>query len=164
MDPKHLMQLAVILDKGSITEAAQTACDSPSPHSPATCTHWKCRREAAVQPQPLRRQALPAGRKPGPGRPRRRSRPCDPPTDAIGRHKMGLNNQLRVGVGPLIGMGLSAQLPSKLIAQLPHLAITVSHRQAPDRRGATDRWPDRHCHRPGRLRPVAVRHCAGAAG
>jgi DNA-binding transcriptional LysR family regulator len=46
--------------------------------------------------------------------------------DAISRHRMGLNNLLRVGVGPLIGMGITAKLAHKLMQQLPQLTLTVN--------------------------------------
>ncbi|AOW13770.1 hypothetical protein LPB72_01940 [Hydrogenophaga crassostreae] len=125
MDPKHLMQLAVILDKGSITEAAQhLRLTQPTLTRNMHTLEMQAggllfsRSRFGVKPSLLGESLAREGRAV--------TQTLRSATDAIGRHKMGLNNQLRVGVGPLIGMGLAAKLSGKLIAQLPQLAITVT--------------------------------------
>ena len=125
MDPKHLMQLAVILDKGSITEAAQhlrltqpTLTRNMHTLEMQASGPLFSRSRFGVKPTLLGESLAREGRAV--------AQTLRSAVDVIGRHKMGLNNQLRVGVGPLIGMGLAAKLSGKLIAQLPQLAITVT--------------------------------------
>ena len=125
MDPKHLMQLAVILDKGSITAAAQhLLLTQPTLTRNMNTLEMQAggplfsRSRFGVKPSLLGESLAREGRAV--------AQTLRSAHDAISRHKMGLNNQLRVGVGPLIGMGIMAKLAGKLMEELPQLALTVS--------------------------------------
>jgi DNA-binding transcriptional LysR family regulator len=125
MDPKHLMQLAVILDKGSITAAA----DSLLLTQPTLTRNMHTLEMQAGGPLFSRSRF---GVKPTlmgeslarEGRVVRQT--LSSAQDAIARHKMGLSNLLRLGAGPLIGMGINARLAARMIERHPHLTITVS--------------------------------------
>ncbi|MEZ5700823.1 MAG: hypothetical protein R3E42_00900 [Burkholderiaceae bacterium] len=111
MDPKHLMQLAVILDKGSITAAAEATCSQPTlaQHEHAgNAGGW-----AALQSESrfgVRKPTLLGDSLAREGRAVKRT--LQSATDSVARHKMGLSNLLRIGVGPLIGMGITAAWPN----------------------------------------------------
>ena len=125
MDPKHLMQLSAILDKGSITAAAEGL-----PLTQPTLTrnmHFLemqaggplfSRSRFGVKPTLLGESLAREGRAV--------KQTLMSAKDSIARHKMGLSNLLRIGVGPLIGMGITARLASQMMALYPQLTITVS--------------------------------------
>lgn len=124
MDPKHLMQLAVILDKGSITAAAESLLlTQPTLTRNMHTLEMQAggplfsRSRFGVKPSLLGESLAREGRAV--------TQTLRSAKDAINRHKMGLNNQLRVGAGPLIGMGIISELAGELMQQLPELAITV---------------------------------------
>lgn len=125
MDPKHLIQLAVILDKGSITAAAQhLLLTQPTLTRNIHTLEMQAggplfsRSRFGVKPTLLGESLAREGRA--------ITQTLRSANDAISRHKMGLNNQLRVGVGPIIGMGIMAKLAGELMRQRPQLALTVS--------------------------------------
>jgi DNA-binding transcriptional LysR family regulator len=125
MDPKHLMQLAVVLDKGSITAAAQhLLVTQPTLTRNMHTLEMQAggplfsRSRFGVKPSLLGESLAREGRAV--------LQTLHSAQDAISRHRMGLSNQLRVGVGPLIGMGITAKLAGSLMRQLPQLAITVN--------------------------------------
>lgn len=125
MDPKHLIQLTVVLDKGSITAAAQNLLlTQPTLTRNMHTLEMQAggplfsRSRYGVKPTLLGESLAREGRAV--------KQTLQSAQEAIARHKMGLNNLLRVGVGPLIGMGIAAKLADSLMQQLPQLAITVS--------------------------------------
>ena len=131
MDPKHLIQLAVILDKGSITAAAQSLLlTQPTLTRNMHTLEMQAgsplfnRSRFGVKPTILGESLAREGRAV--------RQTLLAAQEAIASHKMGLNNLLRVGAGPLIGMGIAAKLAGRLMQQLPQLTITV--RSAPPQR------------------------------
>jgi len=46
--------------------------------------------------------------------------------ESVVRHRIGLHSLLRVGVGPLIGMGLMSTLGEAILHKNPHLALSVT--------------------------------------
>lgn len=124
MDPKHLMQLAVILDKGSITAAAETLLlTQPTLTRNMNTLEMQAggplfsRSRFGVKPTLMGESLAREGRVV--------RQTLVSAEDAITRHKLGLSNLLRMGAGPLIGMGINARLAARLMAQHPHLTITV---------------------------------------
>jgi DNA-binding transcriptional LysR family regulator len=124
MDPKHLMQLAVILDKGSITAAAESLLlTQPTLTRNMNTLEMQAggplfsRSRFGVKPTLLGDSLAREGRAV--------KRTLLSAKDSVARHKMGLSNLLRIGVGPLIGMGISARLAERMMALHPHLTITV---------------------------------------
>ena len=125
MDPKHLMQLAVILDKGSITAAAESLLlTQPTLTRNMHTLEMQAggplfsRSRFGVKPTIMGESLAREGRAV--------KQTLLSAEDAIARHKMGLSNLLRMGVGPLIGMGISARLASRLMTQHPTLSVLVS--------------------------------------
>ena len=125
MEPKHLMQLAEILDKGSITAAAETLLlTQPTLTRNMHTLEMQAggalfsRSRFGVKPTIMGESLAREGRA--------IRQTLLSAQDAIARHKMGLSNLLRIGVGPLIGMGISARLASKLMDRHPSLSIIVS--------------------------------------
>ncbi|MEZ5705591.1 MAG: LysR family transcriptional regulator [Burkholderiaceae bacterium] len=124
MDPKHLMQLAVILDKGSITAAAESLLlTQPTLTRNMNTLEMQAggplfsRSRFGVKPTLLGDSLAREGRAV--------KRTLQSATDSVARHKMGLSNLLRIGVGPLIGMGITARLAERMMTLHPHLTITV---------------------------------------
>ncbi len=124
MDPKHLMQLAVILDKGSITAAAESLLlTQPTLTRNMNTLEMQAggplfsRSRFGVKPTLLGDSLAREGRAV--------KRTLQSAKDSVARHKMGLSNLLRIGVGPLIGMGIAARLAERMMTLHPHLTITV---------------------------------------
>jgi DNA-binding transcriptional LysR family regulator len=125
MDPRHLIQLAVVLDRGSITAAAQhlgitqptltrnmatlemQAGDSLFSRSRFGVRSTTLGEELARQGRAIQRDTLAA-------------------RNVVGRHRLGLREQLRIGSGPLIGLGLVPPLAEAMIDAHPELSMTVS--------------------------------------
>jgi DNA-binding transcriptional LysR family regulator len=125
MDPKHLMQLVVVLDKGSITAAAQhLLVTQPTLTRNMHTLEMQAggplfsRSRFGVKPTLLGESLAREGRVV--------RQTLSSAQDAIARHKMGLSNLLRLGAGPLIGMGINARLAARMIDRHPQLTITVS--------------------------------------
>ena len=125
MDPKHLMQLSAILDKGSITAAAEgLRLTQPTLTRNMHVLEMQAggplfsRSRFGVKPTLLGESLAREGRAV--------KQTLMSAQDSIARHKMGLSNLLRIGVGPLIGMGITARLASQMMALYPQLTITVS--------------------------------------
>lgn len=51
--------------------------------------------------------------------------------ESIARHKLGLFNELRVGVGPLWGLALMPRLASAFLAGFPHVALAITTSRPP---------------------------------
>ena len=125
MDPRHLMQLAVILDKGSITAAAQhllltqptltrnmgtlemQAGGSLFSRSRFGVRSTSLGEDLARHGRALARQMQMAG-------------------ETVSRHRIGLHTHVRIGAGPLIGMALLHELSAAVLKERPQLAMSVT--------------------------------------
>jgi DNA-binding transcriptional LysR family regulator len=124
MDPRHLVQLAVILEKGSLTQAS-----SHLHLTQPTLTHNMQtlemqaggtlfeRSRFGVRPTPLGEILAREGR----GIAQR----LQDAQGASARHRAGLTTVLRIGAGPLIGASLLPGLTQFLLERFPHVALTV---------------------------------------
>ena len=99
------MQLAVILDKGSITAAAkQLLLTQPTLTRNMTTLEMQAgaqlfsRSRFGVRSTPLGESLARIGRS--------LARQMQSANEAVARHRLGIHTQLRLGAGPLIGMAL----------------------------------------------------------
>ena len=125
MDPKHLLQLAVILEKGSISAAAEhllltqpTLTRNMNTLEMQAGGNLFSRSRFGVRSTPLGESLAREGRA--------IARQLQSAQETISRHKLGFHNQLRVAVGPLIGMALMPRLCQRLLSEHPHIALTVT--------------------------------------
>lgn len=125
MDPKHLIQLAVILDKGSVTAAAQhllltqpTLTRNMSTLEMQAGAQLFSRSRFGVKSTPLGENLARIGRSLG--------RQMQAAHETVSRHKIGLHTHLRVGVGPLIGMALMPQLSEAFLRENTHISLSVT--------------------------------------
>ena len=125
MEPKHLLQLAVILDKGSVTSAAQhllltqpTLTRNMSTLEMQAGAKLFQRSRFGVTSTPLGENLARIGRSIG--------RQMQAAQEAVSRHKIGLHTHLRIGVGPLIGMALMPRLSEAFLSHQAHLSLSVS--------------------------------------
>jgi DNA-binding transcriptional LysR family regulator len=125
MDPRHLMQLAVILEKGSITAAAQhllltqpTLTRNMATLEMQTGTPLFERSRYGARSTPLGENLARLGRS--------IARQMQAADEVVSRHRIGLNTELRVAAGPLIGMALMPRLSEALLRANTHMALTVT--------------------------------------
>ncbi|MFM1855250.1 MAG: hypothetical protein RLZ83_559 [Pseudomonadota bacterium] len=125
MDPKHLTQLAVVFENGSISAAARalTLTQPTLTRNMATLEMQAgatlfTRSRFGVRSTPLGDTLAREGR----GIARR----MQEAGAAIARHKMGLVQHLRVGTGPWLGMALLPELSLAFMQALPGVALTVT--------------------------------------
>ncbi len=125
MDPKHLVQLAMVLDKGSITAAAKSlALTQPTlTRNMATLemqagTALFTRSRFGVRSTPLGESLAREGRAV--------AATVQQAFEAIAQHRLGLFNRLRVGVGPLLGLALMPRLAPAFLDAFPHVALTIT--------------------------------------
>lgn len=124
MDPRHLVQLALILEKGSLTQAS-----SHLHLTQPTLTHNMQtlemqaggtlfeRSRFGVRPTPLGETLAREGRA--------IAQRLQDAQQASARHRGGLTTVLRIGAGPIIGAALLPALTEFLLARFPHVALTV---------------------------------------
>lgn len=119
------MQLAMIFDKGSITAAAQQLLlTQPTLTRNMNTLEMQAggslfqRSRFGVRSTPLGDNLARIGRS--------IARQMQSADEAVSRHRIGLNTQLRVATGPLIGMALVPQLSESVLRDRPKLAITVT--------------------------------------
>lgn len=124
MDPRHLAQLATILERGSITRASQVL------HlTQPTLTHNMRTLEMQAGGRLFERSRLGVRSTPlgellaREGRDIQR-RVADARA-ASARHRLGLRNQVRIGSGPMVGAALLAGLAERLLQQQPDLALNL---------------------------------------
>lgn len=124
MDPKHLFQLAVILDKGTVTAAAQhLLLTQPTLTRNMATLEMQAgaplfeRSRYGVRSTPLGESLARTGRAIG--------RQLLEAKETISRHKIGFNTHLKVGVGPLIGMALMPQLSHQFLSANPNISLSV---------------------------------------
>lgn len=129
MDPRHLVQLATIFEKGSITQASRHL------HlTQPTLTHNMQRLESQAGGQLFVRSRLgvrstPLGEllaREG----REIQRRLQDAAAAGALHRVGLHHQVRIGSGPMIGAALLPRVAEKLLAQQPGYALLL-HSERP---------------------------------
>lgn len=125
MDPRHLFQLAVVLDRGSITAAAShLGLTQPTLTRNMATLEMQAggalfsRSRFGVRSTALGDQLARQGRA--------IQRDTIAARDAAARHRLGLREQLRIGGAPLIALGLMPPLAQALLRAHPALALTVS--------------------------------------
>lgn len=124
MDPRHLVQLATILEKGSITQASRHLhLTQPTlTHNMQTLemqaggTLFE-RSRFGVRSTPLGEMLAREGRA--------IARRLQDANEVSARHRGGLNRQLRLGSGPIVGAALVPGLVRVLQAQFPDMALRV---------------------------------------
>lgn len=119
------MQLAVILDKGSITAAAQQLLlTQPTLTRNMTTLEMQAgaqlfgRSRFGVRSTPLGESLARIGRS--------LARQVQSANEAVARHRLGIHMQLRLGAGPLIGMALVPGLSERVLRDHPNLALSVT--------------------------------------
>jgi DNA-binding transcriptional LysR family regulator len=124
MDPRHLVQLATILDQGSMSQASRFLhLTQPTlTHNMQTLEMQAGgllfeRSRLGVRSTPLGEMLAREGRDIG-----RRLKIAQ---EASARHRQGLSQQLRIGAGALIGAVLLPVLTRELLASHPDLAVTL---------------------------------------
>ena len=125
MDPRHLTQLAVILDKGTLTGAA---------HSLLLTQSTLTRNMATLEMQagePLFQRSRFGVRSTTLGENLARhgraiAQQMQSAAETVYRHKLGQHAQLRVGVGPLIGMALMGSFSEAFLASHPQMALSIT--------------------------------------
>jgi DNA-binding transcriptional LysR family regulator len=122
MDPRHLLQLATILEKGSITQASRHL------HlTQPTLTHNMQTLEMQAGGQLFERSRLgvrstPLGEllaREG----RDIARRINDAREASARHRVGMRNQVRIAAGPLVSAAMLPGLTAYLLQRHPELAM-----------------------------------------
>ncbi|MDO9435547.1 LysR family transcriptional regulator [Hydrogenophaga sp.] len=124
MDPRHLVQLAVILEKGSITQASRhlhltqptLTHNMQTLEMQADGTLFERSRygvRSTVLGEMLAREG------------RAILQRLQDAQELTARHRRGIRHQLRLGVGPLIGAALSDTLTHTLLEHFPDLALML---------------------------------------
>ena len=124
MDPRHLVQLATILEKGSITQASRHLhLTQPTlTHNMQTLemqaggTLFE-RSRFGVRSTPLGEMLAREGRA--------ITRRLKDAVEVSARHRSGLKHQVRLGTGPIVGAGLLPGLTRELLQRYPGIALTV---------------------------------------
>jgi DNA-binding transcriptional LysR family regulator len=124
MDPRHLLQLASILEKGSITQASRHLhLTQPTlTHNMQTLemqaggTLFE-RSRFGVRSTPLGEMLAREGRA--------IARRLKDAAEVSARHRSGLKSQVRLGTGPIVGAALLPGLTQMLLQRYPDIALTV---------------------------------------
>lgn len=125
MDPKHLIQLAVILEKGSLSNASKhllvaqpTLTRNMATLEMQAGTALFTRSRFGVRSTPMGEALAREGRA--------IERNLLMAQEQVSRFQIGLRDQLRLGVGPFIGMTLVPAVIDQMLAEDPRRAFTVS--------------------------------------
>lgn len=125
MDPRHLVQLAAILDKGTLTSAAHSLLLTQSTLTRNMATLEMQvgeplfqRSRFGVRSSPLGENLARHGRS--------IAQQMQATAETVHRHKLGQHAQLRVGVGPLIGMALMSSFSEAFLVRHPQIALSIS--------------------------------------
>lgn len=124
MDPRHLVQLAVILEQGSISQASRHLhLTQPTlTHNMQTLEMQAGGRlfersrfgvRSTVLGDMLAREGRAIARR------------LKDAVEVTARHRSGLRGTLRLGFGPLLGMSLVPGLSETLLGQHPHMHLTL---------------------------------------
>lgn len=124
MDPRHLVQLATILEKGSITQASRhlhltqptLTHNMQTLETQAGGTLFE-RSRYGVRSTPLGEMLAREGRA--------IARRLKEAAEITARHRGGIRNQVRLGAGPLIGAAVLSDLGRALLERFADLALTV---------------------------------------
>ncbi|QKO22617.1 LysR family transcriptional regulator [Rhodoferax sp. BAB1] len=124
MDPRHLVQLATILEKGSITQASRHLhLTQPTlTHNMQTLemqaggTLFE-RSRFGVRSTPLGEMLAREGRA--------IARRLQDAAEVSARHRSGLRKQLRLGSGPIVGAALLPGLTQVLLQRFPDIALSI---------------------------------------
>lgn len=124
MDPRHLVQLATILEKGSITQASHhlhltqptLTHNMQALEMQAGGTLFE-RSRFGVRSTPLGEMLAREGRA--------IARRLKDAGEVSARHRSGLKSQVRLGSGPIIGAALVPGLARELLRRYPDIALTV---------------------------------------
>ena len=124
MDPRHLVQLATILEKGSITQASRHLhLTQPTlTHNMQTLEMQAGgqlfeRSRFGVRSTPLGEMLAREGRA--------IARRLQDAAEVSARHRSGLRKQLRLGSGPLVGAALLPGLTQRLLQRFPDIALSI---------------------------------------
>lgn len=124
MDPRHLVQLATVFEKGSITQASRHLhLTQPTlTHNMQTLEMQAGgllfeRSRYGVRSTPLGEMLAREGRA--------IARRLHDASEVMARHRSGIRNQVRIGAGPLVGAALVGELVRTLLQRLPDLAVSV---------------------------------------
>jgi LysR family transcriptional regulator, cyn operon transcriptional activator len=125
MDPKHLIQLSVILEKGSLSAASQHLLVAQP-----TLTRNMATLEMQAGAQLFRRSRF-GVRSTSMGEVLARegralARSLQMAREQVSRYQLGLNQELRLGMGPLVSVAVGPALMTELRTQLPELSLTAS--------------------------------------
>lgn len=124
MEPKHLMQLAVILEKGSITAAAKHLhLTQPTLTRNMHTLEMQADGVLFTRSRFGVRSTRLGGNLARDGR--AIARQIQSAMQSASRNKLGFYNQLKVGVGPLIGMAAVPLISERLAKDFPETALTV---------------------------------------
>ena len=124
MDPRHLVQLAAILEKGSITQASRHLhLTQPTlTHNMQTLEMQAGgqlfeRSRFGVRSTPLGEMLAREGRA--------IARRLQDAAEVSARHRSGLRKQLRLGSGPIVGAALLPGLTQVLLQRYPDIALSI---------------------------------------
>jgi DNA-binding transcriptional LysR family regulator len=124
MDPRHLVQLATILEKGSITQASRHLhLTQPTlTHNMQTLEMQAGgalfeRSRYGVRSTPLGEMLAREGRAIG--------QRLKDAAEVTARHRSGIRKQVRVGAGPMVGAAVAGELVGALLQRFPDLALAV---------------------------------------
>jgi DNA-binding transcriptional LysR family regulator len=124
MDPRHLVQLAAILEKGSITHASRHLhLTQPTlTHNMQTLEMQAGgqlfeRSRFGVRSTPLGEMLAREGRA--------IARRLQDAAEVSARHRSGLRKQMRLGSGPLVGAALLPGLTQLLLKRFPDIALSI---------------------------------------
>lgn len=125
MDPRHLMQLAVILDKGTLTGAAHSLLLTQSTLTRNMATLEMQAGEPLFQRSRFGVRSTPLGENLA-RHGRAIAQQMQRAAETVHRHKLGQHTQLRMGVGPLIGMALMGGFSEVFLARHPQMALSIT--------------------------------------
>lgn len=125
MDPRHLTQLAVILDKGTVTGAAQSLLLTQSTLTRNMATLEMQAGESLFQRSRFGVRSTPLGENLA-RHGRVIARQMQGAAETVYRHKLGQHTQLSVGVGPLIGMALMGEFSQTFMERYPEMVLSIT--------------------------------------
>lgn len=125
MEPKHLVYLATILEKGSISAAAEhLAVAQPTlTRAMATLemqagTQLFSRSRFGVTSTPMGQALAREGKS--------ILRTMEVVRDQLSRYQLGLQGELKIATGPLVGLAVVPELIDRITEALPNIAITLT--------------------------------------
>lgn len=125
MDPKHLIYLACVFDKGSITSAAEHLGLAQPTLTRAIATlemqagsQLFSRSRYGVKSTPIGDALAREGRT--------IIHTMSLAREQVSRYKLGLNSELRIASGPLLGLGVMPEIVDNMTRTYPNTALTVT--------------------------------------